>query len=109
MRQHYYFELRFYMVAVSVSNTGGSAKLSNTFTKQCIIWVRRILNLTLGLYTSNYDNPFVISDCLFIMINYGGFGRAVEFYNTGSGAGFPGGGLITNCTLFGRRRWDKPL
>jgi len=85
--------------AVIVTNTAAVPN-NNTFTK-CVLYGTRILNLYFGLHTSNYDNPFVISDCLFIMINSGGFGRALEFYNTGSGAGFPGGGLITNCTLFG--------
>lgn len=85
--------------AVTVTNTGAVPN-NNTFTK-CVLYGTRILSLSFDLHTSNYNNPYVISDCLFIMINYGGFGRALEFYNTGSGAGLPGGGLITNCTLFG--------
>ena len=85
--------------SVAVSNTGAVPN-NNTFTK-CVFFGGRVFNLTFGLHTSNYDNPYVISDCLFIMLNNGGFGRGIEFNNSGSGAGLPGGGLVTNSTFVG--------
>jgi hypothetical protein len=84
---------------VSISNTGAVPN-NNTITK-CASFSTRGLSLTFGLHTSNYDNPFVISDCIFILINTGGLCRAIEFAQSGSGAGFPGGGLLTNSTLIG--------
>jgi hypothetical protein len=84
---------------VSISNTGAVPN-NNTITK-CASFSTRGIVLTFGLHTSNYDNPFVISDCIFILINTGGLCRAIEFGQSGSGAGLPGGGLVTNSTIIG--------